>query len=410
MAYTIVKSDGVVLTTIADGTINTTSTSLALPGRNYAGYGQALDTNFVHLAENFASPTPPVNALRGQLWYNTNNSTLYVCPTDNETNSANWSALSSATSGGTTTFGAVTVTGNVLANNFIATNDFIGNAITVSYATVTANANINDANISTANIGCLYTNCISTGAATTSGNLTGLWSINGGPGGNSANGLILNTGGIYINNTGNLYGIKTDKYMWANGVPISFAGTYSNSNVQSYLPTYIGNFGSAGGASTFNGNTLTTGANTNAGNITGNWTLTLGSRLQATYADLAERFEADQEYEPGTVVEIGGEKEITSVKNELSEDVLGVISNTAAFTMNSVAGDDKTHPAVAIGGRVSVKVTGKIHKGQRLVSAGNGIARGAKSGEATAFNSIGRALEDKTTTDVDFIKAIVIIK
>ena len=54
MAYTIIKSDGTVLTTIADGTINTTSTSLQLPGRNYAGYGQYLDTNFVHMVENFA--------------------------------------------------------------------------------------------------------------------------------------------------------------------------------------------------------------------------------------------------------------------------------------------------------------------------------------------------------------------
>ena len=72
MAYTIVKSDGAVLTTIADGTINTTSTSLGLPGRNYAGYGQTLDTNQVHMLENFADGTPPANPLRGQLWYNTN--------------------------------------------------------------------------------------------------------------------------------------------------------------------------------------------------------------------------------------------------------------------------------------------------------------------------------------------------
>ena len=82
MAYTIVKSDGTVLTTIADGTINTTSTTLGLPGRNYAGYGQTLDTNFVHQLENFADTTPPANPIRGQLWYNTNNSTLYVCPSD----------------------------------------------------------------------------------------------------------------------------------------------------------------------------------------------------------------------------------------------------------------------------------------------------------------------------------------
>ena len=69
MAYTIVKSNGVVLTTIADGTINTTSTSVGLPGRNYAGYGQTLDTNFVHVIENFADTTPPANPLAGQIWY-----------------------------------------------------------------------------------------------------------------------------------------------------------------------------------------------------------------------------------------------------------------------------------------------------------------------------------------------------
>ena len=66
MAYTIVKSDGTVLTSIADGTINTTSTSVGLPGRNYAGYGQTLDTNFVHQIESYAASTPPSNPLRGQ--------------------------------------------------------------------------------------------------------------------------------------------------------------------------------------------------------------------------------------------------------------------------------------------------------------------------------------------------------
>ena len=78
MAYTIVKSDGTVLTTIADGTINTSSTSLGLPGRNYAGYGQSLDTNFVHVTENFADSTPPANPLRGQIWYDTSDTTLKV--------------------------------------------------------------------------------------------------------------------------------------------------------------------------------------------------------------------------------------------------------------------------------------------------------------------------------------------
>ena len=408
MAYTIVKSDGTVLTTIADGTINTTSTSIGLPGRNYAGYGQTLDTNFVHQLENFADTTPPANPLRGQLWYNTNNSTLYVCPTDGEANGLAWLALTSTSSSGTTTFGAVTVTGNLQANNISAVNNSNANAATFSYLTVSANANIADANITTSNIGGLITTTISTGSATTAGTLTGVWTVSGGAGGAGANAVIFNSGGIYISNSAgaNLYGIKTDKYMYANGDPISFAGTYSNANVTSFLPTYNGNLLAANVTTPI----LTTGANTTAGTITGNWTLTTGSRVNATYADLAERFEADAPYDAGTVVELGGEREITSVKYELSEDVFGVISNSVAYLMNSGAGSDTTHPAVAVGGRVHVKVTGKVHKGQRLVSAGQGIARGALEGEATAFNTIGRALADKESLDVGTVEAIVIIR
>jgi hypothetical protein len=137
--------------------------------------------------------------------------------------------------------------------------------------------------------------------------------------------------------------------------------------------------------------------------------LTTGSRLQATYADLAERFEADAYYDAGTVVELGGEKEITSVKYELSEDIFGVISNTAAYLMNSGAGDDTTHPPVAMTGRVQVKVKGIVKKNDRLVSAGEGIARAAKLGEATAFNVIGRSLENKTDSSIGTVLAIVTV-
>jgi hypothetical protein len=405
MAYTIVKSDGTVLTTIADGTINTTSSSLGLPGRNYAGYGQTLDTNFVHQLENFADTDPPPNPLRGQLWYNTNNQTLYVCPTDGETNSANWSALTSTTSGGTTTFGAVTITGNMLANNSTFTNQVSANLGTFAYLTVTSNANIADANITTSNIGNLTTQVITTGANTTAGTITGTWTANGGLSGNT---VILTNGNLFIGNSGgaNLYGVRTDKYMYANGTPISFAGTYSNSNVAGYLPTYNG----VVLASNVTTPILTTGANTTPGTVTGNWTLSSGSRFNATYADLAERFASDAIYDAGTVVELGGDKEITAVKYELSEDVFGVISHTAAYLMNSGAGDDETHPPVAVSGRVKVKVTGKVSKGQRLVSAGNGIARAANPGEANSFNTIGRSLVNKTTVGVGTVEAIVIIR
>lgn len=402
MAYTIIKSDGTVLTTIPDGTINTTSTSLGLVGKNYAGYGQTIDTNFVRTVENFASSSPPSNPLRGQLWYNTTNSTMYVCPSDGETDANQWLALTSASESGTTTFGDITVTGNISANNIAVSNNISGSNITVINATVTANLVAANANITTGNISSLFTTVINAGSTSTAGAVTGVWSFDG-----SGNAIIANTGNIYISNAGNVYGIKTDKYMYANGDPISFAGTYGDANVAAYLPTYTGNVGAI--TATLRGNTITTGGNTTTGSITGNWALTTGSRLNATYADLAERFEADAVYDPGTVVELGGEKEVTAVKLDLSEDVFGVVSNTAAYLMNADAGTDETHPPIAIGGRVKIKVTGKVNKGERLVSAGNGIARSASKGEATSFNTIGRALEQKTTDDIGLIEAVVLI-
>jgi hypothetical protein len=367
MAYTIVKSDGTVLTTIADGTINTTSTSLALPGRNYAGYGQSQDTNFVHVTENFADTTPPPNPLRGQLWYNTNNSTLYVCPTDGEANALAWLALTATASGGNTTFGAVTVTGNVSANNITATNTISANALSAGFLTISANANIADANITTANIGTLRTTLITTGAQSTPGTLIGTWTVNGSAGGNA---LVLNGNLVIANNGSNTFGIKTDKYMYANGDIISFAGSYANANVAAYLPTYGGNILTVQTTAT----TLTSGANTTAGTITGNWTLSSGSRLQATYADLAERYEIDQSHPAGTVVTVGGDKEITATDEGMSNSVLGVISDSYAFLMNSEAGNSDTHPAVALIGRVPVRVVGPIDKGEKITTYKNGTA------------------------------------
>jgi hypothetical protein len=409
MAYTIVKSDGNVLTTIPDGTINTTSTSLGLPGRNYAGYGQALDTNFVHLTENFADSTVPPNPLRGQLWCDTSAGTVVmkVCPADGTTNALAWLTLAATSSGNATSFGALTVTGNITANNITVTNEISANLGTLSFLTVSANANIANANITSATIGTTTTTAITTGSSSTAGTMTGVWTHTGSGTANSINGtsMWVTGGNLVITGAGSI-GIRTDNYYYANGSPISFAGTYSNSNVASFLPTYNGTILTT----TTQATTLTTGASGTAGTITGNWTLSASSRLNATYADLAERFAADDVYDAGTVVQLGGTDEITAVQYELSEDVFGVISDTAAYLMNAGAGNDTTHPPVAVSGRVQVKVTGKVTKGNRLVSAGNGIARAAGIGEATHFNVIGRALEDKTTDDIGHVEAFVAIK
>jgi hypothetical protein len=134
---------------------------------------------------------------------------------------------------------------------------------------------------------------------------------------------------------------------------------------------------------------LTTGANTTAGTITGNWTLTAGSRMEATYADLAEYYEADERYVPGTVVMFGGEKEITIAEDGTSK-VAGVVSTNPAYVMNSTCPGLLT--AVALQGRVPCKVRGKISKGDMLISGGNGFARPNQF--PSMGTVIGKALQD----------------
>lgn len=404
MAYTIIRSNGTTLTTIQDGTINTTSTSLGLPGRNYAGYGQTLNTNFVRLTENFAYDTPPANPLKGQLWFNTTAGTLNVCPADGATTISSWLTLASTNSGGNTTLGNVVVTGNVSATNLVAAEAIVGDTITVRLATVSDTISAAIATITSASIPSLNTQTITTGSQTTSGSMTGSWTVlgNNSSGGNS---FSVTAGNIAFPSA-STHGIKCDTYMYANGAAFNPTGTFNSANVSDFLT-------GANGTTQFIGNIAPTGITTSSisggGAINGIWTLSAGARFQATYADLAERFEADAEYEPGTVVELSGEKEVTAVVDDLSDTVFGVVSNTAALMMNSVAGSDKTHPPIAMSGRVQVKVTGSVKKGQRLVSAGNGMARAAQPGEITSFNTIGRALANKLDDGVGKVEAVVTI-
>jgi hypothetical protein len=78
MAYPITTTAGATLATIADGTVNSTATSLTLIGKNYAGYGNFLNENYVQLLENFSNSTAPAHAIRGQLWYDSSVLTLKV--------------------------------------------------------------------------------------------------------------------------------------------------------------------------------------------------------------------------------------------------------------------------------------------------------------------------------------------
>lgn len=78
MAYNINKSNGDLLVTVEDGTADLTSTSLALVGRNFAGYGEYLNENMIHMLENFASVSQPNSPLEGQLWYDSSSKLLKI--------------------------------------------------------------------------------------------------------------------------------------------------------------------------------------------------------------------------------------------------------------------------------------------------------------------------------------------
>jgi len=163
------------------------------------------------------------------------------------------------------------------------------------------------------------------------------------------------------------------------------------------------------------GNIFTAGLISATGNITGNHIFTNGDILptanatanigsasfqyntvhakatSAQYADLAENYEADATYEPGTVLCFGGSKEVTVCNVEDCTRVAGVISTNPRYLMN--AGQTGTYVAsIALQGRVPTQVSGQVRKGVLMVSAGNGRAK--TNNQARAGTIIGKALAD----------------
>ena len=130
----------------------------------------------------------------------------------------------------------------------------------------------------------------------------------------------------------------------------------------------------------------------------------------AQYADLAERYSADMPMQVGDVVELGGEKEITICQKALSDKVFGVVSEHPAFLMNKDAGNDDSHPMIALKGRVRVKVIGKGKAGDRLVSAGKGEAMVAELEDCTTFNVVGRLLQDKYSSISELTECVIGVK
>ena len=426
MAYTINLTDGTIFATVADGTINTSS-SMTLVGKNYAGYGEFLDENFIHLLENSADSSAPGAPLTGQLWWDAGNNLLKVY------NGSTFKTISAATASGSAP--SSNVTGDLWYDTTNAqlklwtgsTWLLIGPAFTAGtgttgaiVATITDNTSVShvvvelyveDSIVAIVSKDAAFTPQVSiSGFTTVRPGITLATSVGGNIPlfqGTSTDSQLLDgidSTGFLLRNTNQTttgtFGILNDSGLSV-GVDSDFRATVSGSTVSLANQTSNGNI-------TFSVNIA--GTPTTAMTINGaNGTIS-GTQINANYADVAERFAADTELLPGTVVALGGSEEITKVMDDLSEDVFGVISTRAAYLMNSQAGNDQTHPAVAMTGRVPVMVIGAVRKGDRLVSAGNGFARSAQPGEATAFNVIGRSLVNKLSADNGTVEAIVTIK
>ena len=425
MPYNITLSNGEPLVTIADGTVDINYTSLSLIGKNFAGYGQLMNENWVRLLENFSNATEPTNPLVGQLWYDSTSKIMKV-----RTQFNTWKTIGSATASDTAPENPIVGdqwwdTVNEQLKGFTGAEwKLIGPLWSAAEGITGAIPDIIRDTLGTDHVVIkFYVNNTVTGIwskeeaaylADPIGNVPGF--LNSGGNMEIKPGLTLadlgtNDAGGYDNVPRNMvWGTAENALLLGNQPAADYLIKTSTGSTQDIADTIQFNNSKAfflgGHVEVLDDNLWDLGTTDFRFRKIHAATFE-GTATSARYADLAERFEADREYEPGTVVELGGHKEVTEVLNELSDDVFGVVSTAPAHLMNAGAGTNKTHPPIAISGRVPVKVKGRVKKGDRLVSAGKGLARSAKKTEVSPFNVIGRSLTDKTSDGVGVVEAIV---
>lgn len=414
MAYIISKSDGTTLT-INDGQINTES-HLQLIGRNRADYGAPIAQNLVRLLENFASEDSPDNnqfvngtsPVPGQLWYRPSDNRLHVY---NAT--LGWTGLVSFILGEATIIedldataasigtlgvtGGLTVDGLSTLDSVNVTNDMsVGGILTVD--TITGAGGIveiaSQLDVVTINIG--------NGAYAIDNESIGTMALPV-PDGYFTDLTVTNEATIdTIVSSG--MGTKTEMF---SGVSTGAVETSLLEPRSFGISKFTGLWEAEAFILNSDGTSELGGDWDINGTMTVNGAIVLGTgTVEANYADIAERFSADKVYTPGTVVAVGGEKEVTETVNAYSDDVFGIVADRPAFILNNKTQDLEFMPPITLVGRTPVRVIGKVSKGDRLTSSATpGVAMAADKTQLTMFNYIGRALEDKSTDDESLIWA-----
>ena len=158
-------------------------------------------------------------------------------------------------------------------------------------------------------------------------------------------------------------------------------------------------------SSTIYGNLMPTASNVgNIGSSASYFNRVFAASTSAVYADLAENYVSDAEYAPCTVLQFGGEHEVTISSNETTR-VAGVVSTSPAYLMNSTL-DGANIASITLQGRVPCKVIGTILKGDLLTSSD--IPGVAKTSTNPTFGSIiGKSLENFTSNAIGIIEIVV---
>jgi hypothetical protein len=326
----------------------------------------------------------------------------------------------------------VDITGNLtVTGNATLTGNILGDRVqngTTSFDIQTQNGNANISVNGTSNIAVFAsTGLFVTGVTSATGNVTSTANVTGGnittAGLITATGNITSTGNItgafLLGNASFVTGLSASKIF--NGTTEANIGTSSGnanisvggtSNVAVFASTglYVTGLITATGnitstANVTGGNLISTGTITTAGNIVSsaaNATANIGSATtyfntvhakatSAQYADVAEYYASDANYEPGTVVIFGGGAEITISTDNADNRVAGVVSTNPAYIMNAGLACEYAVP-VALAGRVPTRVIGPVKKGNMMISAGNGYAQACAT--PAVGTVIGKSLEN----------------
>ena len=371
MSYTLTVTNGSSIV-VQNGTIDT-STSLQLVGKNYPSYGLAMNQNLVNLLQSSAGTGQPAGALTGQLWWDTTHTILKVYT------GTVFKNITSVTSSASQPTSAI-VQGDLWFDSsnlqlYVYTGTawlLVGPSYSSSQQKTTAIAlNILDNVSATHTVLAFYVGNVLTGMLSKDAAFTPATPISGfaivNPGYN-INSTIFSASGILINGT-----------LTTNAQPyVTTLGTLTALNVSGLL-TSSGGLTVTGGATMGGGMSVTGGLSmSSAITTTGTGTYNIGTNANkfgtvyataqtALYADLAENYVSDDTADPIAIMIIGGDEEVTPSTVSHDPRVIGVMSQNPAYLMNTAI--DGIGSAIALTGRVPVRVKGPIGRGDCVVSS-----------------------------------------